>query len=259
MTLNILSLFAGIGGLELGLERAGMTTVGQVEIDPFCRRVLAKHWPHVLRHDDVRTTVEWWESETKPHVDLICGGFPCQDISNAGARHGITGPKSSLWGAMAATIRDLRPDYVLIENVAALLVRGFDTVLADLHDLGFNAEWSVLSACGMGAPHTRERLFVLAYPNDQRLQAIWPQRVRDDQALAVWREGHSEYVHAVAELGGGQGQSHWATEPPVDRMADGASPELDRRRLFALGNAVVPQVSEHIGRQIMASIQQVAS
>lgn len=95
MTLNVLSLFAGIGGLELGLERAGMTVVGQVEINPYCQQVLAKHWPDVPRHNDVRTAVEWWESETRPNVDVVCGGFPCQDISNAGARRGITGPKSS--------------------------------------------------------------------------------------------------------------------------------------------------------------------
>lgn len=210
--MNILSLFSGIGGLEIGLERAGMTTVGQVEIDPYCQRVLAKHWPNVPRHNDVRTTVEWWESEPRPHVNILCGGFPCQDISNAGARHGITGPKSSLWGAMAATIRDLRPDYVLIENVAALLVRGFDTVLADLHILGFNAEWSVLSACGMGAPHTRERLFVLAYPTE------CPSR----QTANAW---------SSRTLCGQMACSRWS----------------------------LPQVSEFIGRQIMASIQQVAS
>ncbi|AIM51016.1 DNA methyltransferase [Mycobacterium phage Ochi17] len=122
--MNVLSLFSGIGGLELGLERAGMTVVGQVEINPYCRQILAKHWPDVPRHDDVRTTVEWWESEERPRVDLICGGFPCQDISNAGARKGITGPKSSLWGGMLHTVRNIRPRYVLIENVAALLVRG---------------------------------------------------------------------------------------------------------------------------------------
>ena len=133
--MNVLSLFAGIGGLELGLERAGMTVVGQVEINPFCRQVLAKHWPDVPRHDDVRTTVEWWESEQRPHVDLICGGFPCQDISHAGKRAGITGPKSSLWGAMLDTIRHIRPRYVLVENVSALVVRGLDTVAIGSHGI----------------------------------------------------------------------------------------------------------------------------
>lgn len=248
--MNVLSLFSGIGGLELGLERAGMNVVGQVEINPFCREVLAKHWPDVPRHDDVRTAVQWWESEERPTVDLICGGFPCQDISNAGARQGITGAKSSLWGAMLHTVRNIRPRFVLIENVAALLIRGFDTVLADLHEIGFDAEWSVLSACAMGAPHTRERLFVLAYPHDERIQASGREGVRDDQALAGGGE-RPEYLHAAAQLVGGARGTHWASEPPVDRMADGSTPELDRRRLFALGNAVVPQVSEHIGRRLM--------
>jgi DNA (cytosine-5)-methyltransferase 1 len=247
---NVLSLFAGIGGLELGLERAGMTTVGQVELDPWCRQVLARHWPDVPQHDDVRTAPDWWASTERPTVDVVCGGFPCQDISNAGARRGITGPKSSLWGAMAATVRAVRPRYVVIENVAALLVRGFDVVLADLHELGFDAEWSVLSACAMGAPHTRERLFVLAHANDERAEAGWPQRVRDDEAVARGRV-RAQHLHAAPKPRRRQGESHWALEPEMDRMADGLSPELDRRRLFALGNAVVPQVGEHVGRLIV--------
>jgi DNA (cytosine-5)-methyltransferase 1 len=254
MTTNVLSLFAGIGGLDLGLERAGLTTIGQVELNPWARTVLAKHWPTTPRHDDVRTTIEWWRSEERPHVHVIAGGFPCQDISNAGARAGITGPKSSLWGAMATAVRELRPEYVVIENVAALLVRGFDTVLADLHDLGFDAEWSVLSACSMGAPHTRERLFVLAHRNDERLQTGRPQRVHHDFEV-VGRGGRdTEHVHPVAESRRSPRGSHWSSEPAVDRMADGLSPELDRRRLFALGNAVVPQVAEVIGRRIMREV-----
>ncbi|AIM51017.1 DNA methylase [Mycobacterium phage Seabastian] len=125
-----------------------------------------------------------------------------------------------------------------------------DTVLADLHESGFNAEWSVLSACAMGAPHTRERLFILAYPNNQRLQASGKSRVRDDFEMAFRGVG-TEHVHAVAQPDSSQRGAHWASEPGVDRMADGISAELDRRRLFALGNAVVPQISEHIGRMIL--------
>ena len=249
--MNVLSLFSGIGGIELGLERAGMTTVGQVEIDPFCRQVLARHWPNVPRHDDVRTAVQWWESEPRPHVHVIAGGFPCQDVSNAGGKAGIDGVKSSLWAAMADTIRDIRPRYVIVENVAALLIRGIGRVLSDLHTLGFDAEWSVVSACSLGAPHTRERLFLLAHANDERQQAGWPHGIRDDQALAVWREWDSEHLYAATESRCSEGESHWSTEPEVDRMADGLSDELDRRRLFALGNAVVPAVAEHIGRRLI--------
>lgn len=97
MTLNVLSLFAGIGGLELGLERAGMNVVGQVEIDPYCVRVLAKHWPDVPRHDDVRTAAEWWLSQERPEVDVICGGFPCQPFSTAGLRGGLADEHGPTW------------------------------------------------------------------------------------------------------------------------------------------------------------------
>lgn len=249
--MNVLSLFAGIGGLELGLERAGMTTVGQVEIDPFCQSVLARHWPGVPRHDDVRTAVEWWQSEPRPTVDVICGGFPCQDISNAGARKGITGPKSGLWGAMLATIRGVEPRYVIVENSSALAVRGIDVVLSDLHQLGFDAEWSVLTACRMGAPHTRERLFLLAHPNVDRPQTRGESRDGHDHQAPSGRKSQ-EHLHTVAQSHRRPSRNPWAREPAVDRVADGLTPELDRPRLKALGNAVVPAVSEYIGRRLMA-------
>lgn len=106
--LTVLSLFAGIGGIELGLERAGMTTVGQVELDPYCQRVLARHWPEVPRHDDVRTAPEWWASEPRPAVDVICGGFPCQPFSTAGLRRGVADDRWG-WPWMADVIRAVRP------------------------------------------------------------------------------------------------------------------------------------------------------
>jgi DNA (cytosine-5)-methyltransferase 1 len=255
---NVLSLFAGIGGLELGLERAGMTTVGQVEIDPFCRQVLAKHWPEVPKHDDVRTLVDWWRSTDRPRVDGVCGGFPCQDISNTGARVGITGPKSGLWKAMAFAIRELRPRFVIVENVAALLVRGIDVVLGDLHSLGFDAEWSTITACSLGAPHTRERLFILAYANDERPQTRGWRGVRDDETLVGGRVG-SQYLHQAQKFGGGARGTHWENEPRLGRVADGSTDRLDKSRLFALGNAVVPQVAEFIGRQLMAQLSERAA
>ena len=130
--MNVLSLFAGIGGLELGLERAGMTVVGQVEIDPYCRRVLAKHWPEVPRHDDVRTAVEWWRGgDPRPVVDLVCGGFPCQPVSVAGQRLAQADPRW-LWPAFHTVVRGLRPRYVLVENVPGLLAAGMGDVLGDL-------------------------------------------------------------------------------------------------------------------------------
>lgn len=161
MSLTFGSLFAGIGGLDLGLERAGLECRWQVEIDPFCQRVLAKHWPDVRRHDDVKTfpvdQVDQW------NVDLICGGFPCQDISYAGRGAGIHGERSGLWFEYARIVRVLRPKYVVIENVSALLARGMDAVLGTLADIGYDAEWCTVTAADFGLPQIRQRVFILAH------------------------------------------------------------------------------------------------
>src|SRR5262245_16266335 len=152
VAVNVLELFAGIGGLSLGLERAGMTVVGQVEIDPYCRRVLARHWPEVPRHDDVRTCLGWWRSEPRPPVELVAGGFPCQPASAAGHRLGLADERW-LWPHMADVVRVLRPSFVLVENVPGLFVRGFDAVLGDLAALGYDATWDCVPAAAVGAPH----------------------------------------------------------------------------------------------------------
>ncbi|MEV0396858.1 DNA cytosine methyltransferase [Polymorphospora rubra] len=233
--MNVLSLFAGIGGLELGLERAGMTVVGQVEIDPFCRRVLAAHWPEVPRHDDVRTAVPWWRSRPRPAVHVVAGGFPCQPVSSAGRRLAQADPRW-LWNPMAGIIADLRPEWVVAENVPGLRTRGLATVLADLARLGYAARAGYISACEMGAPHPRKRLFVLAHP-ESRGRCPWrPQPGRTGQADSSGVATQSPRRH------------RWDAEPDVGRMAHGVPAGVDRRR--ALGNAVVPDVAEHIGRLI---------
>src|SRR5690606_21100576 len=144
------SLFAGIGRFDLGFERAGMECRWQVEIDEFCRKVLAKHWPHVRRWDDVRTfppePIDEWR------VDVICGGFPCQDISYAGRGAGLKGKRSGLWFEYARIISELGPRFVAVENVAALTTRGLDSVLGTFADLGFDAEWGVVPASAFGSP-----------------------------------------------------------------------------------------------------------
>ena len=160
------SLFAGIGGIDLGFERAGFKTVWQVEINPFCRKVLAKHFPDAERFEDVRRV----GIRELHSVDVIAGGFPCQDISNAGKRVGISGERSGLWSEFARIIGELRPRFVLVENVAALLVRGIDTVLGDLAAIGYDAEWQVISAADMGAPHLRKRVWIVAYPRCSRME-----------------------------------------------------------------------------------------
>lgn len=164
MVLTFGSLFSGIGGLDLGLERAGLRCVWQVEINDYCRRVLAKHWPNVRRHDDVKT---FPPQEGAWSCDLIVGGFPCQPVSVAGKGLAQDDPRW-LWPEFARILRVLRPRYALLENVPGLFVRGFPDVLGDLATLGYDAEWAVLSAAQFGAPHLRKRVFVVAYSHRER-------------------------------------------------------------------------------------------
>jgi DNA (cytosine-5)-methyltransferase 1 len=206
------SLFSGIGGLERGLELAGVGEVAwQVEADPFCRSVLEKHWPSVRRFSDVRDVYPW---ELEP-VDVLCGGFPCQDISLAGKGAGLEGARSGLWANFAWLIGELRPRFVVIENVLALARRGLDRVLQDLADRGYDALWFDLQAADVGAPHKRARIFVVAW----RVSDANGEQVRLEQQ---WRsDGWSRDVcdseepitrelgEAVANRDGGRLQAQW--------------------------------------------------
>lgn len=233
------SLFSGIGGLDLGLERAGMECAWQVEIDPYARRVLERHWPDIDQHEDVRQVCGRQCDDGPGHlapVDLICGGFPCQDISTAGHRAGIDGTRSGLWGEYVRLIRELRPRYVLVENVAALLGRGMGRVLGDLAELGFDAEWSVLPACAVGAPHLRERVFIVAHAHGEPGAPRMGHPVRSGEQVLACRERPS--------------RREWmAARPPPRGVAHGIPDWVERLR--GLGNAVVPQVAELIGRRIL--------
>lgn len=173
MTLTVGSLFSGIGGFDLGLERAGMKIIWQSEIDPFACKVLKKHWPDVPNLGDI-TKVDWSEVE---RPDVICGGYPCQPFSQAGKRGGENDARH-LWPAMHNAIRVLRPRYALMENVRGHLSLGFNRVLGDLAEIGYDAEWQVIPAAAVGAPHKRERVFVVAYPNDTGNRT--PERRIDD-------------------------------------------------------------------------------
>src|SRR6266508_4819062 len=139
--MTFLSLFAGIGGFDLALTRLGIRCVGQVEIDPVCRSILARHFPEVPRHDDVRTTIAWWHTHPRPAVDLICAGWPCQDVSQAGSRAGLAGTRTGLFFALASVVGALSPRWLLLENVPGLLSSNhgadFQTVLATLDELGY--------------------------------------------------------------------------------------------------------------------------
>src|SRR5450631_4527663 len=166
--MNVLDLFSGIGGFSLGLERAGMRTIAFCEIDPFCRDVLARHWPEVTCHEDVRTL-------RGITADVICGGFPCQDISGAGNGAGLEGSRSGLWKEYARLIGEVRPRYAIVENVSALLYRGLGEVLGDLSELGYDAEWHVLGASYTGVPQSRPRVWIIAYPARQGRKTIFHQ------------------------------------------------------------------------------------
>ena len=163
--LKILDLFSGIGGFSLGLERTGgFKTVAFCEIDQFCRAVLKKHWPHVPQFEDVTKLNGSEIRKTVGTIDVICGGFPCQDISFAGKGAGLSGARSGLWSEFARLIGEIRPRYVIVENVAALLGRGLSRVLGDLAALGYDAEWHCIPASAVGAPHLRDQLWIVAYP-----------------------------------------------------------------------------------------------
>ena len=235
MKLKLLDLFSGIGGFSLGLERSGgFETVAFCEIEDFPRRVLAKHWPKVPCYHDIRELTADRLAADGIAVDAICGGFPCQDVSYAGKGAGIQGHRSGLWGEFARLIGELRPQVVFVENTTGLLSRGMGRVLADLASLGFDAEWHVISSAQLGAPHDRERVWLVAYPESGgKRQLRWI--------------GSATESAAARHL-------HWPEDaPPCQRVADGVPDRVER--LTAVGNAVVPQIPELLGRAWMEATQ----
>lgn len=299
--LRILDLFSGIGGFSLGLERTGgFETAAFCEIEPFPRRVLAKHWPEVPCYDDVRTlTGARLAADGITGIDVITGGFPCQDLSTAGRQAGMgEGTRSGLWSEIIRLAGELSPSYIIVENVANLLSgpsdrRGgwFGRVLGDLAEFGYNAEWENIPASALGAPHRRERVWIVAYPNQERPAAGAPcqggdRRVRDELGHGAEHEArraqleprvgwHGDVANANRDDVQGQqprcsdaqerqGQiarpagpllarlgRQWRVEPGMGRVAHGVP---DRsHRLAGLGNAVVPQIPELIGHAILAA------
>jgi DNA (cytosine-5)-methyltransferase 1 len=240
--LRVLSLFAGIGGFDLGLERTGgFKTVAFCEIDPFCRRVLAKHWPEVPCYDDVRTLTAERLAADGIAVDVICGGFPCQDVSSAGTRDGLEGERSGLWREFDRLVRELRPRIVIVENSSDLLARGMGDVLGSLAESGYDAVWDCIPAAAVGAQILRDRVYIVAFPDE----------VDGLSGLDI----HAELSRAVRPTGDRLRPEFRATPTcPAIRADAGVSKGLDGTpRREALGNAVVPQIPEMIGRAILAA------
>lgn len=261
------SLFAGIGGFDLGLERAGHACAWQCEIDPHARAILNKHWPEVPCYGDIRS-INWADVEP---VDLICGGYPCQPFSHAGSRKGESDPRH-LWPEVAQCLRHLRPRFVLLENVAAHLSLGFGDVLGDLAAIGYDAWWDCVPAAALGAPHLRDRVFIVAWRSAAHAyDGGQPTRAQHDEAPGVSGAGEAaaharragcETRHAPAEpgqvgLSAGIPDPQWALGPPVPpvrRVDDGLPPRMDGPRLRGLGNAIVPQIAELLG-SVLAELE----
>jgi DNA (cytosine-5)-methyltransferase 1 len=286
--ITIGSLFSGIGGIELGLEKTGgFKTEWFVENNLYARFILRKHWPDTPIYKDIRK-VNFYET---PRVDILTGGFPCQDISNAGNRKGITGERSGLWKEYLRAIKEIKPKVAFIENVSALRNRGLHTVLKDLAEAGYNAEWHTLRASDVGASHRRERLFILAYPNitgkgeysypniSQEEDLWWHskgyvftgcgyskptedvadsnpeglERCKDGNNTKEWQSSQELKSRSLAMFRERNKRETWATDSGILRVANGIPHRVDR--IKCLGNAVVPQCAEFFAERINEIIE----
>lgn len=285
--LAVFDIFSGIGGFSLGLEKAGMQTVAFCEINPFCQKILKKHWTSVPVFSDVSAlTAE--DFATLPKIDVIVGGFPCQDISCAGKQTGISGKRSGLWKEFRRLIDAIKPSYAIIENVANLRGNGLVTVLQDLWEIGYNAEWHCIPASAFGAPHRRDRIWIIAYPTcigkirlsigkKERLSSPRDNCKNATNADCQRLQGHGRFeeistICKQEQIGlyyRTRGALQWGAEPKsIPRLKDDRlNPDWvewlmgfpsswteegsRRQRLMALGNAVVPLIPEFLAAAIM--------
>jgi DNA (cytosine-5)-methyltransferase 1 len=239
--LTVGSLCSGIGGLDLGLERAGLKVIWQSEIDPYCNKVLKKHWPKVPNYGNIKD-INW---TTVPRPDVICGGYPCQPFSTAGKRLGSDDPRH-LWPWVRIAISELRPQYAILENVRGHLSMGGLQVIGELAEVGYDAQWRTVSAAGLGAPHRRDRVIIVAYPTGKCSNGRQPGSNNAQSA----EKGLQKQIR-TSGTNAAHFANYWQVEPDVGRVANGVSARVDRLR--GLGNAVVPQVAEYIGRLVMAA------
>jgi len=245
--MRMLDLFSGIGGFALAAEwvwKEDLDIVGFCEIDKYCQKVLAKHWSDVPIYDDITKL----DGRQFKNIDLITGGFPCQDISAAGRGAGIKeGTRSGLWSEMHRIISDIRPRFTLIENVPMLTIRGGSRVISDLAEIGMDAEWKIIGADEVGAWHRRKRIWIAAYLPDTNESGL---EGRDSGILSKCSGEQSARERSPFASGG----NYWLTEPNVGRVADGIPSRVDR--LKGLGNAIVPQVAQNIMQRIKRLIDE---
>ena len=269
--LRHLDLFSGIGGFALGLQwSGGFETIGFCEIDKYCQKVLKKHWPSVPIYEDV-TTLDY--EQFTGQVDIITGGFPCQDISLAGPGTGLSGERSGLFREMVRAVRMVRPRYAFMENVAALLNRGMGEVCGSMAESGYDTEWDCIPACAIGAEHERDRIWIVAYPDSEREL----QQERGQQNEREWigdstqkDDAHIDSTRCEGRMQAGKNKKnerdifprlrsakyfknaisrdYWNYQPVLGRGVHGVSNRLDR--IKGLGNSVVPQIVEILGRAI---------
>ena len=237
--LTVGSLCSGIGGFELGLEAAGLgPTLYQVEVDPYSRAVLARHWPDALRFEDLRHVAE--RPADLPAVDVIAGGTPCQDLSSAGKGAGLDGAKSSLWFAMLRVVQAKRPRFVVWENVPGCVRRGLDRVVGGLCDVGYRVVGTRVAAGDVGGAHRRERVLIVGYLADADGEGeLQPERGEREERGRACYSGEPLRV------------APWAPEPSVGRVAHGVPDRA--HRLFGLGNALVPACAVLAG-QLVADV-----
>ncbi len=237
--LNVLDLCSGIGGFSLGFGRAGLRSVAFCEADPFARTVLRRNWPAVPCYDDIRTlSAQRLRQDGVPAADLICGGFPCQDISAAGRGGGLDGSRSGLWHEMLRLVQECGPDWVVVENSPALRVRGADRVLQGLEAASYACWPLVVGAAHAGASHRRQRVFILAHARGTGLEDRLRRATLPPPGLPVER------------------CRRWPPEPGMGRVVDGLPAGLDRlrrHRITALGCAVIPELAAVIGQAILAT------
>jgi len=235
------SLFSGIGGFDLAAQNVGFENVFHCEINPFCQTILKYYWPNAKTYTDIKQTdFTIWRGQ----IDILTGGFPCQDASIAGKQEGLQGERTGLFYEMLRAIREIRPKFIVAENVANITKinngNDFRIILNELARLGYNAEWRIIHASEVGAPHKRARLYLVAYPNSIRLSPgkSFFSHVREKIEPFSWQPTGTP----IQIVRGGA----WETEPPILCLDNGVSSKLVSDSIKGYGNAIVPQVAQRI-------------